>query len=153
MSLRTRTAARMFLVDPHERVLLVHDRVDLDRLDSHWVAPGGGVEGSETLVAAAVREVYEETGLVVQLPSQARPVFVERELFWFAGEQVDQTNHYFLARVEAGLQVRPTAPTAFETAVALGMRWWPLDELAASEVVRVPATMVEVIRQALDAGT
>ena len=29
------------------------------------------------------------------------------------------------------------------------MRWWPLDELEAADVVRVPAIMVEVIRQAL----
>lgn len=146
---RPRTAARMFLVDADERVLLVHDRVDLDRDDSHWIAPGGGIEGDETLREAAIREVYEETGLRVELPADAEPMFCERELFWFAGEHIDQTNHYFLARVASGLTVTPSAPTAYETVVALGTRWWSLTELEASDVVRVPAAMVEVIRQAL----
>lgn len=146
---RLRTAARMFLVDEQLRVLLVHDRLDLDHPDSHWITPGGGLKDGETLIEAAVREVYEETGLSVTLPPQAEPIFVERELFSFAGQLIDQTNHYFLARVTGDQPVAPVAPTHFETAVALGTRWWPLDELAASDVARVPLDMVGVIRRAL----
>jgi 8-oxo-dGTP pyrophosphatase MutT (NUDIX family) len=144
-----RTAARVFLVDPLERVLLVHDRLDLDRADSHWIVPGGGVEPGESLAEAAVREVYEETGLSIQLPQDAEPVFADREIFWFAGAHIDQTNHYYLVRVEEGLQVAPSAPTHFETVVAIGTRWWTLAELEASDVRRSPVAMVEVIRQAL----
>jgi 8-oxo-dGTP pyrophosphatase MutT (NUDIX family) len=139
----------MFLVDAEERVLLVHDRLDLDRDDSHWIAPGGGVEADESLREAALREVFEETGIRVELPVDAEVMFVEREVFWFAGEHIDQLNHYFLARVESGLTVKPTAPTDHETVVALGTRWWPLDELDAADVVRSPADIVEVIRRAL----
>ena len=95
---RPRTAARMFLLDEQDRVLLIHERLDLHRQDSHWIAPGGGLEDGETLTEAAVREVYEETGLRIELPAAAEPVFVERELFSFAGQHIDQTNHYFLAR-------------------------------------------------------
>jgi 8-oxo-dGTP pyrophosphatase MutT (NUDIX family) len=146
---RLRTAARMFLLDEQLRVLLVHDRVDLDHPDSHWIAPGGGVEDGETLIEAAVREVYEETGLSVSLAPDAEPIFVERELFSFAGQLIDQTNHYFLAQVAGAHPIAPVAPTQFETAVALGTRWWPLDELAASDVTRVPLDMVGVIRRAL----
>lgn len=146
---RQRTAARIFVVDADERVLLVHDRLDLDREDSHWIVPGGGVEDGESLRDAAVREVYEETGLQLELPDDAEVIFVEREQFWFAGEHIDQTNHHFLARVASGLEVRPAAPTQFETVVALGTRWWPLEELERSGVRFVPRTMVEVIRQGL----
>lgn len=32
-----------------------------------WVLPGGGVEAQETPEEAVVREVYEETGLIVQI--------------------------------------------------------------------------------------
>ena len=31
-----------------------------------WVAPGGGAEGTEDLIAAAKREVYEEAGLHIE---------------------------------------------------------------------------------------
>jgi 8-oxo-dGTP pyrophosphatase MutT (NUDIX family) len=130
-------------------VLLLHDRLDLDRTDSHWIAPGGGLEDGETLVEAAVREVYEETGLRVELPATAQPVFIEREQFSFAGQQIDQVSHYFLARVASDAPIRPIAPTEYETAIALGSRWWPLAELETAPVARVPLDMVGVIRRAL----
>ena len=144
-----RTAARIFLIDEADRVLLVHQRLDLDRLDSHWIAPGGGLEDGETLIEAAVREVYEETGLRVALSPTAEPVFVERELFRFAGQDIDQTNYYFLARVASDAPTDAIAPTEWEAVVVLGSRWWPLAELEAAEVARVPLDMVAVIRQAL----
>ena len=46
--------------------VLVQDRVDPD-----WggvTFPGGHVEYGESLSAAVIREVYEETGLVIELP-------------------------------------------------------------------------------------
>lgn len=144
-----RTAARIFLLDEADRVLLVHQRLDLDRLESHWIAPGGGVEDGETLIEAAVREVYEETGLLVQLPPSAEPVFVERELFRFAGQDIDQINHYFLARVASDVPIQAIAPTDYEVVVVLGSRWWPLDELETAQVARVPLDMVAVIRRVL----
>jgi 8-oxo-dGTP pyrophosphatase MutT (NUDIX family) len=139
----------MFLLDEQDRVLLIHERVDLHRQDSHWIAPGGGLEDGETLTEAAVREVYEETGLRIELPAAAEPVFVERELFSFAGQHIDQTNHYFLARASADTPVQPIAPSEYEAVVVLGSRWWPLDELDAAPVARVPLDMVGVIRRAL----
>lgn len=146
---RLRTAARIFLLDDRDRVLLMHERLDLDRADSHWIAPGGGLEDGETLAEAAVREVYEETGLRVELPPGAQPVFVDRELFRFAGQHIDQTNHYFLVRVAPDALIRATAPTEYELVIALGSRWWPLAELEAAPVDRKPLDMVGVIRRAL----
>jgi len=149
---RLRTAARIFLLDEQDRVLLLHERLDLDRPDSHWIAPGGGLEDGETLSDAAVREVYEETGLRIELPDAAEPVFVERELFSFAGQQIDQTNHYFLVRASAELSATPVrrlAPTEYEAVIALGSRWWSLEELDTEPVARLPLDMVGVIRRAL----
>ena len=51
------------LVENNGRLLLVRHRKQAAY--DFWVAPGGGVQGAESLLAAAEREVREETGLVV----------------------------------------------------------------------------------------
>lgn len=50
------------VIDAHDRVLLTR-REDFEV----WCLPGGSVEEGESLAAAAVREVAEETGLEVRL--------------------------------------------------------------------------------------
>ena len=80
-----RIAAGALVVD-RGRILLV--REDFSPDGPFWVAPGGGVEGTEDLAAAAEREVREETGLSVRA---VRLVYVEEGFdgttrsvkFWF----------------------------------------------------------------------
>jgi 8-oxo-dGTP pyrophosphatase MutT (NUDIX family) len=139
----------MFLIDDDRRVLLMHERRDIGSDSTHWITPGGGVEPGESLVQGAVREVYEETGLRVSLPGDARPIYAESVVFSIAGATYDQTNHYFLARVPSGLVVEPASHTEVERLVVVGHRWWSLAELDASDVIREPVAMVEVITRAL----
>ena len=76
------------LVEYEDRLLLVR-HVRPGRYD-FWVAPGGGVQGSEELSTAAQREVREETGLEV---AANKLLYIEElwepELrickFWFTG--------------------------------------------------------------------
>jgi 8-oxo-dGTP pyrophosphatase MutT (NUDIX family) len=144
-----REAGRMFVVDADRRVLLMHELRDIGSDRSHWITPGGGVEAGENAALAAVREVYEETGLRLELDPATEPMYSERVRFSLAGQDIDQTNRYFLVRVPSGLPVRPAAHTELEQLVVLGYRWWSLPELAASDVEREPVTMVELIERAL----
>ena len=61
-----RVGGRLLLVDESERVLLIHEHYN-DRDDTHWLTPGGGVEGDEDPRETAVREAFEETGIRVTL--------------------------------------------------------------------------------------
>jgi 8-oxo-dGTP diphosphatase len=76
----------------HEGRLLMVRHVVPGKYD-FWVAPGGGVKGSESYEEAAAREVWEETGLTVRVGallyiedlvnSECR--FVK---FWFAAQLI-----------------------------------------------------------------
>ena len=55
--------ASAFVIDPKtKRILLVKHKKN-----RRWTQPGGHIEGNETPEEAALREVYEETGMHVRL--------------------------------------------------------------------------------------
>jgi len=60
-----RATSRVLLIDPDDRVLMFlqygKDRAVVPR----WITPGGGVDPGETHDQAALRELHEETGLVL----------------------------------------------------------------------------------------
>ena len=63
MESRVKLYNMTMVYDSHGRVLV------LDRVKSDWPGltfPGGHVEPGESLVASAIREIYEETGLSVR---------------------------------------------------------------------------------------
>ena len=52
--------ARAIVLDANDKILLVKHTYD-----PHWHIPGGGVKKGETIKAAVLRELREETGLTV----------------------------------------------------------------------------------------
>lgn len=62
------TAAKLVIIDGDDKYLLMH-RSDHPTLGVDPDLPGGTVEEGESLVAAAVREVQEETGIVIATDS------------------------------------------------------------------------------------
>lgn len=64
-----RPAARLLVIAPDDRVLLFCWTHELLRSPSGsvWITPGGGLEADETHEQAALRELHEETGMVLPL--------------------------------------------------------------------------------------
>ena len=46
-----------------------------------WILPGGGVEKGEQLIAAAIREIHEEAGLIAEGPLTLHGIFSNETVF------------------------------------------------------------------------
>ncbi|MFI9205929.1 NUDIX hydrolase [Streptomyces sp. NPDC053048] len=144
-----RRAARVILLDPFDRVLLIHGHEPEDPSITWWFTPGGGLEGDESWEEAAHREVAEETGIT---RIELGPVLWTRTCsFPFAGRRWDQDERYFLART------RQTATwtggeTELERRSTLGLRWWTCEELLAAHETVYPNRLAELLRTLLDEG-
>ena len=149
---RARVAGRMLLLDQAQRVLLVHERVDVGSAATHWLAPGGGLEAGESAAQAACRELAEETGYTVEVP-HAAPMLVLQDRYQLAGVWWCQTNQFFLTRL-AGTPVASAAPkpTDLERRLALGVRWWSAAELASTTEVINPPELIGLIARLAGPG-
>jgi ADP-ribose pyrophosphatase YjhB (NUDIX family) len=107
------------VVDATGRVLVV--RRARPPSAGEWTLPGGRVEAGETLVAAALREVLEETGVAAQAVCPLGVVEIAREGFSYAIHE-----HLLVAPVPA-----PAPEPGDDAAEA---RWAHRRELAALAV-------------------
>ncbi|MDQ6850823.1 MAG: NUDIX domain-containing protein [Actinomycetota bacterium] len=145
-----RIGGRVLIVDAHERVLLVHER--LEDGSTHWLTPGGGIEGGEQPRDAAVRESAEEVGIDIVLPADAEAALVTRRLWSWDGVTYDQTDYFYLARVRAGLQVSPRGLTEVERRTLLGFAWWTVPQLRNTSETLLPSDLDGVLAGLLTAA-
>jgi ADP-ribose pyrophosphatase YjhB (NUDIX family) len=124
----SRVGARIVLLDETDRVLLIHERIE-GPVPTHWLTPGGGVERGENLVIAATREVFEETGMWVDLPPDASVVHRQRRQWSWHGVTYDQVDHFFLATVTSAAAITPARLTTMQRETLIEHRWWSLHEL------------------------
>jgi 8-oxo-dGTP pyrophosphatase MutT (NUDIX family) len=92
-----------------------------------WFPPGGGVEDDETDEQAALRELREETGLVLE--SVGSPIATRRVRFNFEGSVLDSDEVYFIVRVDR-FDLDDAGWTDTERRVVVEHRWWSQKELA-----------------------
>lgn len=138
-----RPAARVVCLDDNGRVLLMHWQ-DPSGGDLLWEPPGGGIEPGETPLAAARRELAEETGFAPALVAE-HEVSVERD-FWWNGRHLVGTEQFFLARIPGS---RPTPSRAGllpdEQAALLAYAWVSdldsLTRLEPPQLAKVMATL------------
>ncbi len=146
----TRSAGRVLVIDPDDRVLLIETVTSPGEATTHWIAPGGGIEPGETAAGAAGRELAEETGIVaaVEAPAGAAgrsAVHVERAVFVFNGQGYDQTDFYFVVHLDHVPKIDRSGLTDLERRVTVEYRWWRVDELRATTERYWPAELVSVL--------
>ena len=129
---RDRRAVRVLVLDEADRMLLFLDSdLGLDPVPHWWVTPGGGVDPGESDLEAAVRELWEETGLVVDAGDLVGPLLTRLVVHGYSDHVADQVEVFYTVRVPA-FEVDTTAHTEEEQLTVADIRWWSLDDLAAT---------------------
>jgi 8-oxo-dGTP pyrophosphatase MutT (NUDIX family) len=120
-----RRTVKLLLVDPDDRLLLVHGRDSADGAH-HWYPVGGGIEDGESHHEAAAREAWEETG-VEELPAGVT-VWTRETRYDHAGRSYD-VHETWLRHLVAPFEPAPAQLSDLERESIVGFRWWTADEL------------------------
>jgi 8-oxo-dGTP pyrophosphatase MutT (NUDIX family) len=146
--MRERLTARVLLLDPDGRVLLMKGRLP-GRPDgpSFWYSIGGGVEEGETLQQAAAREIVEETGLTdaVLGPTVWRDEVILRDI----EHEKRLFKQYYVVAHTAGGDPSREGWLPHERLLTDDMRWWTLDELQLTDDTVYPIGMAVLLADVL----
>jgi 8-oxo-dGTP pyrophosphatase MutT (NUDIX family) len=138
-----RRAARVVLIAPDDRILMLGVRGPDDGIEM-WVCPGGGLESGEDLLAAARRELLEEVGIVPDA-ELVGPVWRRRHRFTWEGREIDQREWYFTLAVANPPPAESVHPVGPEAKWFLGARWFGVEEIPAWPPIVVPRRLAVLL--------
>lgn len=146
-SLRHRETVRALIVTPDSSVLLIH-LVLPDR--DLWITPGGGIAPGESHGEALRRELMEEVGRD-DLEIGPR-VWIRLGRYRWAGNWVDEREHFYLVRAERFRPDPTNNPVAFERESMAELRWWRVSELPAESRSFAPMRFGSLMAGLIESG-
>lgn len=137
---------RVVLEDRDGRILLFRAQLASRSPEPWWELPGGGIEVGESYQQAAVRELREETGLLIST-TQVGPVRWRRSATW-TGHGIRRLQHEVVVRIRLDASqpaITDGGRTPEEQDEYVASRWWPVPELLASSERLYPGRLRELL--------
>ncbi len=141
-----RRAVRVVLTDTGGRVLLFHAITPEVGPAGWWELPGGGVDGDETYLQAAIREMREETGLALG-PEAFGPPNWRRDSTWHSRGLRRLQHEVVVHATVAGHSpaISAAGRTENEHEVYVAERWWPVTDIVRSTQRFYPGRLPELL--------
>jgi 8-oxo-dGTP pyrophosphatase MutT (NUDIX family) len=113
-------------------------------LAPRWLTPGGGIDEGESAVQAAVRELREETGLIVDESSLGGVAHtIQFKLNWAGGELETGIAYFYEFDVDEPFDLDTSQWMPDEHRDIVEYRWWKLSDLLASNELIGPPGLRE----------
>jgi 8-oxo-dGTP pyrophosphatase MutT (NUDIX family) len=142
-----RETARVLLRRTSGEVFLLLTHFDPEvGLPPRWITPGGGIESTESVRAAAIRELFEETGLRItdeMLGSQVGEF--SGRWTWADGVNSHSYKDYIFELFVEDFTLDDSDWTTDEHRDILEHRWWTPEQLTNSKELFGPHGLVEFI--------
>jgi 8-oxo-dGTP pyrophosphatase MutT (NUDIX family) len=147
MTIGHRLTSRILLFDQHDRFLLFLTLAPDTSGIARWVTPGGGVDPGESHADAAVRELFEETGLAITDPGE--PVWSYDFVVEWDDADHDTGHAEFYVQRTTTFEPSSDGWTDDERVDTLAHRWWTLDELQSTDERYEPRELLDLVRENL----
>jgi 8-oxo-dGTP pyrophosphatase MutT (NUDIX family) len=150
-----RSGVRALITDPDGRILLmrVRDAVALDASDpvtDYWITVGGGVEPGETFETAIVREIFEETGHVIDDPGPC--IWRRRKSVTDAAGVTRAVDERYFWCPLLSAELNDAYLTQYERSYIQEFRWWAIDDPDLRSIRIFPADFADAARCVLRHG-
>jgi 8-oxo-dGTP pyrophosphatase MutT (NUDIX family) len=147
-----RNVVRAVVLDSADRVLLLQvGELGNPEFGTAWELPGGGIEAGETHAQAVIRELREETGIVITTEQIAAPRWRRDVLYDYRGTRRLQHEAISLVRLAGPTpEIESVLRDGFEQQDLFDARWWTHQEILSSSEWFYPRSLPSMLSRFLD---